>query len=72
MIEHCGLVLEQPAPDVSLTGDPRLACLGKDATGIRLEVMAVELDDGGLLVIHAMPMRERYRPDHEEVLKWRI
>ena len=29
--------------------------------------MAVELDDGSLLVIHAMPLRDRYRKQYEEV-----
>jgi hypothetical protein len=33
--------------------------------GIALEVMAVELRDEGLLVIHAMALRERYRAQYE-------
>ncbi len=39
--------------------------------GVPLEVMAVELEDGGLLVIHAMPLRDRYRMQYEEARKWR-
>jgi hypothetical protein len=39
--------------------------------GVQLEVMAVELDDGSLLVIHAMPLRERYREQYEEAKEWR-
>ena len=33
--------------------------------------MAVELDDENLLVIHAMPLRDRYRKQYEEATKWR-
>lgn len=31
----------------------------------------VELDDEYLLVIHAMPLRDRYRKQYEEAKKWR-
>jgi hypothetical protein len=44
--------------------------LGEDADGIALEVMAVELDDESLLVIHAMALRDRYREEYEEASKW--
>jgi hypothetical protein len=33
--------------------------------------MAVELEDENLLVIHAMPLRDRYRKQYEEAMKWR-
>ncbi len=33
--------------------------------------MAIELKDKSLLVIHAMPLRERYRERYEEATKWR-
>ena len=45
----------------------RLVFLGDDAKGTTLEVMAVELEGGSLLVIHAMPLRDRYRKQYEEV-----
>jgi hypothetical protein len=38
--------------------------------GIALEVMAIELEDDSLLVIHAMPLRDRYRKQYEEAKKW--
>jgi hypothetical protein len=38
--------------------------------GVALEVMAVELADDSLLVIHAMPLRDRYRKQYEEATKW--
>jgi hypothetical protein len=45
--------------------------LGDDMEGIALEVMAIELEDEGLLVIHAMALRDRYREQYEEARKWR-
>ena len=46
--------------------DTRLVFLGDDAEGKALEVMAVELPKGGLLVIHAMRLRNKYRQRYEE------
>jgi len=72
VIEHCGLRFEQPPPPGAPAGpEPRLVYLGDDADGVPLEVMAVELEDGSLLVIHAMPLRERYREQYEEAKRWR-
>jgi hypothetical protein len=45
----------------------RLVYLGDDVDERALEVMAVELPGGDLLVIHAMPLRARYRGQYEEV-----
>lgn len=45
--------------------------LGDDADGVPLEVMAVEFEDGSLLVIHAMPLRDKYREQYEEAKRWR-
>jgi hypothetical protein len=62
VIEHCGLRFEQPSPaDAPAGAEPRLVYLGDDADGVALEVMAVELEDGSLPVIHAMSLRDRYR-----------
>jgi hypothetical protein len=36
-----------------------------------LEIVGVELPDGRLRVIHAMPMRDSYRDLYEEAAKWR-
>jgi hypothetical protein len=52
--------------------DERLVYLGDDADGAPLEVMAIELDGEELFVIHAMPLRQKYRAEYEEVKKWRI
>lgn len=44
--------------------------LGDDEHFVPLEVMAMELDDGDLLVIHAMKLRRKYREAYEEVTAW--
>ncbi len=46
--------------------DTRVVFLGDDPQGHPLEVMAVELPNGGLLVIYAMELRNRYRQRYEE------
>lgn len=71
MIEHCGLIGSQPAPSGLAGATQRLIFLGDDADGRPLEIMAVELAGDQLLVIHAMPLREKYRSAYEEVKKWR-
>jgi hypothetical protein len=43
--------------------------LGDDAGGVALEVIGIELEDESLLVIHAMPLRGRYRRQYEEAKK---
>lgn len=43
----------------------RLLILGDDHTGRELEVVVVSLEDGSLLVIHAMDLREKYRDAYE-------
>jgi len=44
----------------------RLVYLGDDAKGQALEVMAINLSDGDLLVIHAMALRDKYRQQYQE------
>lgn len=53
-------ILAQPAPTDSPAKSDRLVFLGIDEAGALLEVMAVETDRG-LLIIHAMTMRTKYR-----------
>ena len=59
-----------PAPDPR--GDPRLLFLGDDQHGMPLEVMAVELEPGELLVIHCMPLRPKYLAQYQEAVAWRV
>jgi hypothetical protein len=46
--------------------DTRLVFLGEDPQGEPLEVMDIQLPNGGLLVIHAMSLRNKYRRGYEE------
>ena len=54
------MIFRENAPKDSPLTDPRLVFLGPDEQGELLEVMAVETDTGGLLIIHAQPIRDRY------------
>ena len=71
VVEHCGLVQVRKAVPPARP-DEALLFLGDDAAGAELEVAGVLLDDGRLRVIHAMPMRENYRPLYEEAKRWRL
>jgi hypothetical protein len=64
VIERCG------QPYEGLDGDAVLF-LGDDWNGVPVEVGAIELDDGDLLVIHAMRLRRKYRGRYKEALPWR-
>lgn len=59
------VLVEMPAPP---GGDVRLVFLGDDGSGRVLEVMAVRIMDG-LLVIHAMDIRSKWRRVYEEALR---
>lgn len=61
---------EEAPPGGRGRSDPRFAFLGDDADGVALEVLAVELEDESLLVIHAMELRGHYRSKYEEAKKW--
>lgn len=66
VIEHCGL------PFVAVEEeDEMLLFLGDDWNGVPLEVAAIELSDGDLLVIHAMALRQKYFEQYLEALPWR-
>ena len=53
-------ILREAAPPDSPLKDDRIVFLGPDPSGVMLEVIAVEIEEG-LLVIHATKMRPRYR-----------
>lgn len=65
VIENCEIYFVFDDPDGR---DPRLLFLGDDSDGVALEVIAVWVD--GLRVIHAMPMRRRYRVGYERAMRW--
>ena len=70
VIEHAGLRFRIPPP--AGQDDERLLYLGDDEDGVALEVMGVEREDGALYVIHAMPLRSKYRVEYEEARGWRV
>jgi len=60
LVKTTDTIIREPAPEGSpLVGD-RLVFLGPDPNGVMLEVMAIEIERG-LLIIHAMKMRPKYR-----------
>lgn len=68
VLEHCFLILEEDPPtDRPGATDQRLIFLGEDPRRVRLEVMAIETENGSLKVIHAMEMRPRYLGVYKEV-----
>jgi hypothetical protein len=60
-----------PAGDASVL-DRRLVCLGDDATGRALKVIAVEGQSRELIVIHAMALRDKYKSQYAEAKRWRL
>jgi len=65
VIDHCGQPFDDPEDtDVVLY-------LGDDWNGVALEVGGIALDDGDLLVIHAMPLRPKFQDMYERALPWR-
>jgi hypothetical protein len=62
---RCPLYPPEPTPD----DHDLVLFLGPDQSGVPLEVVAVELADGDLLVIHAMRMRPRYADDYVRVMR---
>jgi hypothetical protein len=60
VVETTGVIFRENAPKGSPPTDSRLVFLGPDEQGELLEVMAIETDTGGLLIIQAQPIRDRY------------
>jgi hypothetical protein len=69
VVEHAALYFVRPAVP-SDRPDEALLFVGDDAHGTKLEVLGVELADGRLRVIHAMPVRPGYEPLYQEANKW--
>jgi hypothetical protein len=61
VVKTADTIIREPAPDDSPLEDDRIVFLGSDPNGVMLEVVAVEIENG-LLIIHAMKMRSLYRP----------
>jgi hypothetical protein len=50
---------------------PRLYFFGDDERERPLEIVAVEIEGSGLLVIHSMPLRDQFAKKYTEALRWR-
>ncbi len=59
------------APDDERDARDRVVFLGPDAGGVPLEVVGIELDNGDLVVIHAMRLRRAYAVAYEQVMRCR-
>lgn len=70
VVEHCGSPFVMP-PEQPDRPYERLLFLGDDQDGTALEVMAVELLDNSLYVIHAMELRPRFNKRYREAKPWR-
>jgi hypothetical protein len=51
-------------------GDSRLLFVGADLEGMPLEVVGADPGNGKSVIIHAMPLRKRYRGWYEEAREW--
>ena len=71
VVAHCGLVFDEAAPPGTPVPDDRSLFLGDDEHGTALEVAAITLDTGDLLVLHAMKLRRKYRDQYTEALPYR-
>ena len=69
VIEHAGLCFEQENRHDEF--DPRLFFFGKDDAGTELEVVAIELRDKRLRVVHARAMTRPFGVDCIEAIGWR-
>lgn len=73
VIAQCGLRFKESPPDADAeVQDLRLVYLGDDSEGHPLEIIAVEVSEGDLLVIHAMTLRDKYKAQYEEAMRWRL
>lgn len=67
VIENC----PSPSyPEDSRGHGDKVMFLWADREGVPLEVGAVDLESGDLLVIHAMKMRKVYWAEYKRLLEW--
>jgi hypothetical protein len=69
VVETSRVVLVRPA-DPPTRPDEALLFLRDDSAAKPIEVVGIEMDDGRLRIIHAMPMRRGYRALYEEATQW--
>ncbi len=70
VVRHAGICFREGDAD-GWYDEPRFVFLGPDAEACPLEVVAVAPEDGSLVIIHAMSLRERWQAWYWEGLQWR-
>jgi hypothetical protein len=71
VVRHAGICRRDSRYPDDRYDDPRFLFFGPDLEAVPLEVGAVAPEEGPLIIIHAMPLRERYRAWYSEAAKWR-
>jgi hypothetical protein len=71
VVRHEGICRRETEHEDEWYADPRFLFLGPDLEGCPLEVVGVGPADGSLVIIHAMPLREKYHGWYAEAAKWR-
>jgi hypothetical protein len=71
VVRHAGICKRDSKHPDGWYGDPRFLFFGPDPEGVPLEVGGVVPKDGSLIIIHAMPLRERFQGWYSEAIKWR-
>ena len=71
IVGHCGLVFDETSPIDSDIPDDRSLFLGDDANGVAIEVAALDLESGDLVIVHAMKLRARYRTQYIDAIAHR-
>jgi hypothetical protein len=71
VVRHAGICRRESEYPEDWYGDPRFLFLGPDAEGCPIEVITVVPEDGSLVIIHAMPLRERWQGWYVEATRWR-
>jgi hypothetical protein len=71
VVRHAGICRRDVEYGDEWHGDQRFLFFGPDLEVMPLEVGAVAPDDGSLILIHAMPLRERFQGWYAEAAKWR-
>jgi hypothetical protein len=71
VVRHSGICRRDCRYPDDWYADPRFLFFGPDLEGVPLEVGGVAPNDGSLIIIHAMPLRERYQGWYSEAAKWR-
>ncbi|MGN6254531.1 MAG: hypothetical protein ACTHO8_06070 [Solirubrobacterales bacterium] len=73
VIEQCGfqLIERRRSENWGHGPDKRVFFFGDDLEGVRLEVVAAEIEENEFTAIHAMNLRERFLGLYEEARNWR-